>query len=43
MEHPHFHIWREPRVLLPLIGLAVLALLPVIYKRWRARRRLPAE
>ena len=38
MEHPHFHIWSEPRVLLPLIGFAILALLPVVYKRWRARR-----
>src|SRR5258708_8090809 len=40
MEHPHFHIWSEPRVLLPLIGFAILALLPVVYKRWRARRRV---
>jgi uncharacterized membrane protein YdjX (TVP38/TMEM64 family) len=44
MEHPHFHIWSEPHVLLPLLGLALLALVPVIYKRWRARRRHePAE
>jgi uncharacterized membrane protein YdjX (TVP38/TMEM64 family) len=35
MEHPHFHIWSEPQVLLPLLGLAVLALVPVIYKHWR--------
>lgn len=28
----------RPNILLPLIGLAVLALLPVIYKRWTRRR-----
>jgi uncharacterized membrane protein YdjX (TVP38/TMEM64 family) len=34
---PNFHIMSEPSVLLPLIGLAVLALVPVVYKHWRAR------
>jgi uncharacterized membrane protein YdjX (TVP38/TMEM64 family) len=38
----HYAIFR-PAVLLPLIGLALLALLPVAYKRWSARRRQPAE
>lgn len=28
----------EPAVLVPLIGLSVLALIPVVYKQWRARR-----
>ena len=37
-QKPHFLIWSEPSVILPLIGLAVLALVPVVYKRWRARR-----
>jgi uncharacterized membrane protein YdjX (TVP38/TMEM64 family) len=37
-QRPHFHILSEPSVLLPLIGLALLALVPVIYKRWRDRR-----
>jgi uncharacterized membrane protein YdjX (TVP38/TMEM64 family) len=27
----------QPRTLLPLLGLAVLALLPVLYRRWRRR------
>jgi len=43
MEQPHFHILSEPGVLLPIIGLAALALLPVIYKRWRGRRHEPAQ
>ena len=37
-QRPHFHILSEPSVLLPLIGLAVLALAPVVYKHWRGRR-----
>lgn len=28
----------EPRVLLPILALAVLALVPVLYGRWKARR-----
>lgn len=27
----------EPHVLAPIVGLAVLALVPVVYKRWKAR------
>ena len=36
--HPDLNIHTLQPVLLPIIGLVVLALLPVIYKRWRARR-----
>jgi uncharacterized membrane protein YdjX (TVP38/TMEM64 family) len=40
---PDVAVLCRPRVLLPLIGLAALALLPVLYKCWRARRdRQPA-
>ena len=35
---PDFGVVFQPMVLLPLLGLAVLALLPVLVKRWRARR-----
>jgi uncharacterized membrane protein YdjX (TVP38/TMEM64 family) len=35
VEEPNLAIVFEPRVLLPVIGLAILALLPVGYKRWR--------
>jgi len=35
VEEPDLAIVFKPAVLLPLIGLAVLALLPVGYKRWR--------
>ena len=37
-EAPDFGLVLEPRVLLPLLGLAFLALLPVVYRRWRERR-----
>jgi uncharacterized membrane protein YdjX (TVP38/TMEM64 family) len=37
-ETPDFSILLEPALLLPLLGLCVLALLPVAYKRWRGRR-----
>jgi uncharacterized membrane protein YdjX (TVP38/TMEM64 family) len=38
-QHPdHYAIFR-PAILLPLIGLALLALLPVAYKRWNGQRR----
>jgi uncharacterized membrane protein YdjX (TVP38/TMEM64 family) len=40
--HPDLGIVFQPRVLLPLIGLALLALLPVAYKRLH-RRRSPAD
>jgi uncharacterized membrane protein YdjX (TVP38/TMEM64 family) len=38
IERPNVH-WWQPSMLLPLIGLAALTLLPVVYKRWRAGRR----
>lgn len=28
----------EPQVLAPIVGLSILALVPVVYKRWKARR-----
>ncbi len=34
---PDLAIVYRPSVFLPILGLAVLALLPVIYKRWRTR------
>lgn len=37
-ETPDFSILLDPTLLLPLVGLCVLALLPVAYKRWRRRR-----
>jgi uncharacterized membrane protein YdjX (TVP38/TMEM64 family) len=37
-QHPDPYTIFRPNILLPLIGLAVLALLPVIYKRWSGRR-----
>lgn len=38
-RHPDPYTIFRPNILLPLIGLAVLALLPVFYKRWSGRRR----
>ena len=35
-RHPDLAILFRPSMLLPILGLAVLALLPVVYKRWRA-------
>jgi uncharacterized membrane protein YdjX (TVP38/TMEM64 family) len=32
------HTLITPQVLLPLAGLAVLSVLPILYQRWRARR-----
>lgn len=37
-DEPDLGLILKPAVLGPLIGLAVLALLPVAYKRWRRRR-----
>ena len=37
-RHPDPYTIFRPNILLPLIGLAVLALLPALYKRWRSRR-----
>lgn len=34
---PDLSIIQSPEVLAPLLGLALLALVPVAYKRWRAR------
>lgn len=36
---PDFGVIYRPNVLLPIIGLALLALCPVVYKRWRGRGR----
>jgi uncharacterized membrane protein YdjX (TVP38/TMEM64 family) len=36
-EAPDVRIILEPRFLAPLLGLALLALMPVFYKRWRRR------
>jgi uncharacterized membrane protein YdjX (TVP38/TMEM64 family) len=38
-RHPDPYTIFRPNILLPLIGLAVLALLPVFHKRWSGRRR----
>jgi len=38
-QHPDHYVIFRPNILLPLIGLAVLALVPVVYKRWNARHR----
>lgn len=35
VEEPDLAIVSQPRVLLPVVGLALLALVPVGYKRWR--------
>jgi uncharacterized membrane protein YdjX (TVP38/TMEM64 family) len=37
-EEPDLGLVLEPRVLLPLLGLAALALVPALYKRWRQRQ-----
>lgn len=41
-ESPDLGIVFEPAILLPILGLAALSLLPVVYKRWR-RSGLPGE
>lgn len=38
VEEPDIGIAFRPSVLVPLVGLAVLALVPVGYKRWRGKR-----
>jgi uncharacterized membrane protein YdjX (TVP38/TMEM64 family) len=35
------HALITPRVLLPLAGLALLSVLPILYQRWRGRREQP--
>lgn len=37
-RRPDLALIFSPPVLLPLLGLAALALLPVLYRRWKARR-----
>ncbi|HXC28550.1 MAG TPA: TVP38/TMEM64 family protein [Stellaceae bacterium] len=37
--HPDPYKLFRPNILLPLLGLAALSLLPVLYKRWNGRRR----
>ena len=36
---PDIHILFRPGILLPILGLAALALVPVVYRHWRARRQ----
>lgn len=36
-QEPDLKLVLEPQVLLPLLGLAALALLPVLYRRWKGR------
>lgn len=38
-QAPDLHIVFTPAIFLPLLGLAMLAMLPVIYKRWKAGKR----
>ncbi len=42
-ETPDLSIIYNPEVLLPLLGLAVLALIPVFYKAWKARKDKGAD
>jgi uncharacterized membrane protein YdjX (TVP38/TMEM64 family) len=43
-QHPDHYVIFRPDILLPLIGLAGLALLPMGYRRWQMRRqREPAQ
>lgn len=42
-RHPDLSIVLEPGVLLPILGLATLALLPVAYRRWWRRAGQAAE
>jgi len=36
-EKPDFQVVLQPHILLPLLGLALLALVPVVYKRWKRK------
>ncbi len=38
-EEPELSVILDPVIILPLIGLAVLAMLPVIWKRWQRHRK----
>jgi len=42
-ERPDANIIFEPHVLIPILGLAVLALIPVFYKAWKARKDKAAD
>ena len=35
---PDLAIIFSPEILIPIVGMAILALLPVLYKRWKARQ-----
>jgi uncharacterized membrane protein YdjX (TVP38/TMEM64 family) len=41
-ETPNMRILFDPQVYLPLFGLALLSLLPILVHTWRMRRRRPA-
>ena len=41
-EVPSLEVFSQSAVILPLAGLAILAALPVVYKRWRARQNRAA-
>ena len=41
-EDPDLGIILDPEILLPLLGLAVLSLLPLAYRHWRGRSRAAA-
>jgi uncharacterized membrane protein YdjX (TVP38/TMEM64 family) len=38
VEEPDLGIVFRPSILVPIVGLAILALIPVGYRRWRAKR-----
>jgi uncharacterized membrane protein YdjX (TVP38/TMEM64 family) len=40
---PDLAVLLQPNVLLPVLGLAALAIAPVFYRRWRTRGDQPAE
>jgi uncharacterized membrane protein YdjX (TVP38/TMEM64 family) len=40
---PDLHILFRPSILLPIFGLATLAMLPALYKRWRGQHGSPLE
>jgi uncharacterized membrane protein YdjX (TVP38/TMEM64 family) len=42
-HEPSFAMLLRPHILLPIVALAGLALLPVLYRRWRAGRPAGAE
>jgi len=36
-EKPDLHLVYQPHILLPLVGLGLLALVPVVYKHWKKK------